>query len=170
MQTPVQIPPFLRGDVEGVPLVVSVWLRNLEEVEEIVAKWASDLSPEGFWWVPAPGTNPIGGLVRHIGGSSYRLMLRGTGQEVPEAIRIRPAEEMAPTGRDTQEVLAQFAEDIAKTKAALRTLQMSDLERVVKFVQYEVKAAYILDHIAGHALQHAGQIITTRKLWDAHQT
>ncbi|GIW34214.1 DinB family protein [Meiothermus sp.] len=167
MQTPVQIPPFLRGDVEGVHLIVSVWLRSLEEVEEIVARWASDLSPAGFWWVPAPGTNPIGGLVRHIGGSSYRLMLRGTGQEVPEAIRIRPAEEMAPSGRDPQEVLAEFAEHMVKTKAALRTLTMSDLERVVRFVQYEVKAAYVLDHIAAHAQHHAGQIITTRKLWNA---
>ncbi|MDW8424432.1 MAG: DinB family protein [Meiothermus sp.] len=169
MQTPVQVPPFLRGDVEGVPLIVSVWLRSLEEVEETVARWASDLGPAGFWWVPAPDTNPIGGLVRHIGGSSYRLMLRGTGQEIPEAVRIRPAEEMAPSGRNPQEVLAEFAEHMAKTKAALRTLTMGDLERVVRFAQYEVKAAYVLDHIAAHAQHHAGQIITTRKLWNARQ-
>jgi uncharacterized damage-inducible protein DinB len=153
-----------------VHLIVSVWLRSLEEVEEIVVRWASDLSPEGFWWVPAPGANPIGGLVRHTGGASYRLMLRGTGQEVPEAIRIRPAEEMAPTGRDPQEVLAEFAENMNQVKTRLSSLEMEDLERVVKFNQYEVRAIYALDHIAAHAQHHAGQIITTRKLWTARNT
>ncbi len=169
MQTPVQIPPFLRGDVEGVHLLVSVWLRNLEEVEETVARWASDLSPAGFWWVPAPGTNPIGGLVRHIGGSSYRLLLRGTGQEVPEALRIRPAEEMAPSGRDPQEVLAEFGENLERVRAGLRALREPDLTRTVQVGPHEVKAVYVLDHIAAHAQHHAGQIITTRKLWDSQQ-
>ncbi len=161
------VPPFLRGDVEGVPLLVSVWLRSLEEVEETVERWAADLGPEGFWWVPAPETNPIGGLVRHIGGASYRLLLRGTGQEVPEALRLRPAEEMAPSGRKPQAVLAEFAEKMAQVKAGLRGLQPGDLERVVQLGQYQVKAVYLLDHIAAHAQHHAGQIIVTRKLWNA---
>ncbi|WP_027882977.1 DinB family protein [Meiothermus rufus] len=169
MEKPVYVPPFLRGDVEGVLLPVSVWLRNLEEVEETVERWAADLGPEGFWWVPAPETNPIGGLVRHIGGSSYRLLLRGTGQEVPEALRLRPAEEMAPSGGEPKQVLAEFAEKMAQVKASLRALQPADLERVVQLGQYQVKAIYLLDHIAAHAQHHAGQIITTRKLWNARQ-
>ncbi|KZK17109.1 DinB family protein, partial [Meiothermus taiwanensis] len=127
MQTPSQLAPFLRGDIEGVHWLVSVWLRNLEEVEETVQKWAGGLTPEGFWWVPAPQANPIGGLVRHIGGSSYRLLLRGTGQEIPEALRIRPAEEMAPSGRAPEEVLAEFAQNLKRVREGLQALRDEDL-------------------------------------------
>lgn len=164
-----QPPPFLRGDVEGVHWLVSVWLRNLEEVEETVQKWAGGLTPEGFWWVPAPEANPIGGLVRHIGGSSYRLLLRGTGQEIPEGLRTRAAEEMMPSEHTPQEVLAEFAEKMALTRAGLQGLQEDDLHRRVKVGPYEARAIYVLDHIAAHAQHHAGQVITTRKLWEAQR-
>lgn len=158
----------MRGEIEGVHWLVSVWLRNLEEVEETVQKWAAGLTPEGFWWVPAPQANPIGGLVRHIGGSSYRLLLRGTGQEIPEALRVRPPEEMALSGRPPEEVLAEFAQNLERVRAGLRALQSEDLMRTVQVGPYPAKAVYVLDHIAGHAQHHAGQIITTRKLWNAH--
>ncbi len=162
-----QIPPFLRGEIEGVHWLVSVWLRNLDEVEETVQKWAGNLTPEGFWWVPAPETNPIGGLVQHIGGSSYRLLLRGTAQEIPEALRIRPAEEMAPSGRAPEEVLAEFEQNLERVRVGLRALEAEDLMRTVRVGPHQVKAVYVLDHIAAHAQHHAGQIITTRKLWEA---
>lgn len=167
MQTPPQLAPFLRGEIEGVHWLVSVWLRNLEEVEETVQKWVTGLTPEGFWWVPAPQANPIGGLVRHIGGSSYRLLLRGTGQEIPEALRIRPAEEMAPSGRAPEEVLAEFAQNLKQVREGLQALRDEDLMRTVQVGPHPVKAVYVLDHIAAHAQHHAGQVITTRKLWEA---
>jgi hypothetical protein len=162
-----QLAPFLRGDIEGVLPIVSVWLRNLQEVEETVDKWAANLEPEGFWWVPGESTNPIGGLVRHIGGASYRLWLRGSGQEIPEAIKIKPADEMALRGQPT-EVLTEFFERIKAVKQGFAGLQEADLGRIAVFTPIiSAKAIYVFDHIGGHALHHAGQIITTRKLWNA---
>lgn len=117
--------------------------------------------------MPAPEANPIGGLVRHIGGASHRLWLRGTGQEVPEALRVRAPEEMAPTGQSPEAVLLEFAQNLEKVKAGLRTLTEGDLHRVVRVGSYQAKAVFVLDHIAAHAQHHAGQIITTRKLWNA---
>lgn len=111
--------------------------------------------------MPAPEANPIGGLVRHIGGASHRLWLRGTGQEVPE--------EMAPTGQSPEAVLLEFAQNLEKVKAGLRTLTEGDLYRVVRVGSYQAKAVFVLDHIAAHAQHHAGQIITTRKLWNARR-
>ncbi|RIH89968.1 DinB superfamily protein [Meiothermus luteus] len=169
MQPPPQTPPFLRGEIEGVHWLVSVWLRNLEEVEETVERWASDLPPEGFWWVPAAQANPIGGLVRHIAGSSYRLLLRGLGQEIPEGLRLRPPEELAPTGEPPSSVLEVFTSRMGEIKAALRRLQDQDLQRIVRVGPHEVRAVYVLDHIGAHAQHHAGQIITTRKLWEAQK-
>ncbi len=168
MYPPVQLPPFLRGSVEGVHPVVGVWLRDLEEVGEIVEKWAGDLGPEGFWWVPAPETNPIGGIINHFGRSSLRLLYRGTGQEVPEGVKGRPGEEMKPTGRDPKEVLAEFRERMRLVREGLSKLSKVDLHTPRPFLDVAtVPAIFILNHIVGHAQQHAGQIITTRKLWNA---
>jgi uncharacterized damage-inducible protein DinB len=161
-----QLAPFLRGDIEGLLPLASVWLRNLQEVEETIEKWAADLEPDGFWWVPGESTNPIGGLVRHIGGASYRLWLRGSGQEIPDSIKIKPADEMALRGSPT-EVLEEFAQRMRAVKQGLADLTEPDLERLAVFTPtITAKALYVFDHIAGHAQHHAGQIITTRKLWN----
>jgi uncharacterized damage-inducible protein DinB len=170
MQTPLQLPPFLRGDIEGVLPVVSVWLRNLEEVEETVGRWAAGLSPEGFWWVPAPEANAIGGLVRHIGVSSARLYHRGMGQEIPEAYRLLAPEQLRVTHEPPAAVLEEFRENLRLVREGLSRLTQAELEALRPWGNTDippVRAIYIFDHIATHAQHHAGQIITTRKLWNA---
>lgn len=162
------VPPFLRGNIDGVHQLVSVWLRNLEEVEETVEKWSAGLNSDGFWWVPAPELNSVGGLIKHIGGASYRLLLRATGQTIPEAMRLKPAEEMQPDGRSPQEVLGEFKAQMLLIKDGLAQLGEDDFARAVAFGQLPaVPAIYVLDHICTHAQHHAGQVITTRKLWNA---
>lgn len=160
--------PFLRGDIEGVLPVVSVWLRNLEEVEEVVDKWAADLTPEGFWWVPAPQANAIGGLVRHIGVSSMRLYYRGMGREIPEAYRLLPPEQLRVTHEPPAAVLEEFRANLNSVREGLSRLTQADLEAPRSWGDIApVRAIYVFDHIAAHAQHHAGQIITTRKLWNA---
>lgn len=167
MQPPVHLPPWLRGDVEGVLPIVSVWLRSLEEVSEIVDKWAADLEPAGFWWVPGPDLNPIGGLVRHIGISSVRLLHRGLGQEIPEGFRLMPPEQLRLTQEAPSAVLEEFRANLRLVREWLARLKEADLERTARMGQTEARALYFFDHIAAHAQHHAGQIITTRKLWNA---
>lgn len=168
MQPPSQLPPFLRGDIEGVLPVASVWLRNLEEVEETVGRWAADLSLEGFWWVPAPEANAIGGLVRHIGVSSVRLYYRGLGQEIPEAYRSLPPEQLRVSREPPAAVLEEFRRNLHLVRDGLCRLTQADLEASRSWGSFPpVRAIYIFDHIAAHAQHHAGQIITTRKLWNA---
>lgn len=162
------LPPFLRGDIEGARPVVSVWLRNLEEVSEMVEEWAADLGPAGFWWVPAPDANPIGGLVRHIGISSVRLLYRGLGQEIPEPFRRLPPEQLRLTHEAPETVLEEFRENIRRVREGLAALREADLEAPRAWGSNPpVRAVYIFDHICNHAQHHAGQIITTRKLWNA---
>lgn len=160
--------PFLRGDIEGVLPVVSVWLRNLEEVSQTVDKWATGLSPEGFWWVPAPEANAIGGLVRHVGISSVRLYYRGTGQEIPEAYWLLPPEQLRVTHEPPAVVLEEFRENLHLVREGLSRLTQDDLEALRSWGDFApVRAIYVFDHIAAHAQHHAGQIITTRKLWES---
>jgi len=164
-----QLPPFLRGEVPGVLPQVSLWLRNLEEVEEMIARWAGDLGPEGFWWVPGPEMNPIGGLVRHIGRSSYRLFLRGTAQEIPETLRTSAHDEMSPSDRHPEEVLRETRDLLQDVRQGLAALRAADLEREASMGGARVRAAYLFDHLSTHASHHAGQIIVTRKLWNARR-
>lgn len=168
MQPPVPPPPWLRGDVAGVLPVVSVWLRNLEEVLEIVDKWAADLGPAGFWWVPGPNTNPVGGLVRHIGIASVRLLYRGRGEEIPEPFQKLPPEQLRLTHEAPEAVLGEFRANMRLVWEGLSALREADLEAPRAWGRNPpVPAMYIFDHIGNHAQHHAGQIITTRKLWDA---
>lgn len=168
MQTPTRLPPFLRGDIEGVHPLVSVWLRNLEEVEETVDRWAADLGPEGFWWVPAEGANAVGGLVRHVGMASARLYFRGTGQEIPQAYRLLPPEQLRVTHEPPAAVLEEFRANLRLVRDGLSRLEQPDLEAPCSWGDFApVPALYVFDHIAAHAQHHAGQIITTRKLWNA---
>lgn len=164
------LPPFLRGDLPGVHPVVSVWLRNLEEIEELAEKWAASLPEEAFWWVPGDHLNPIGGILRHIAGASTRLAILGLGQSVPPEMRIRPADEMAVQPLPMDQALAQFRAEMAQVRGQLATLTADDLERMVKVGQAEpVPARYLLDHIAAHGQQHIGQVIVLHKLWNLRQ-
>lgn len=170
MQPPAYLPPFLRGDLEGVLPVVSVWLRNLEEVSEMVDRWAADLEPAGFWWLPAPEANPVGGLVRHIGIASVRLLYRGRGEEIPEPFRSLPPEQLRPTHEAPEAVLEEFRGNMRFVREGLAALREADLEAPRQWGSNPpVRALYIFDHICNHAQHHAGQIITTRKLWNARR-
>ena len=79
--------PFLEPLEPGVSPAVSAWIKGLKEVALHLDKWAFDLPEEPFWRRPKEGANPIGGLVRHITGSSLRLAHYALGVELPEWAR-----------------------------------------------------------------------------------
>ena len=79
--------PFLEPLEPGVSPAVSAWIKGLKEVALHLDKWAFDLPEEPFWRRPKEGANPIGGLVRHIAGSSLRLAHYALGVELPEWAR-----------------------------------------------------------------------------------
>lgn len=162
-------PHFLRGRVGGAGLLPSAWLRGLDEVREIADRWAGGLPAEAFWWVPGPQLNPIGGLLRHIAGSSLRLLHYALGEPVPEELRQRARTELQPADEPPEAVLARFHAEMGQVQERLRALEPADLEAVreVGRDRYRVEAAFILHHLVEHAQHHAGQVIVLRKLWDA---
>jgi uncharacterized damage-inducible protein DinB len=160
-------PPYLRGEVEGKPLMVSVWLRGLEDVEETVVKWSEGLNAEGFWWTPGDGLNSIGGLIRHIGGASERLTRYAQGRPIPEELRRSAAQELSATAEAPEVILSAFYGSFSSVRAALSDLPPEALQAVhpVGRAAVPTKAAFILHHLVEHAQHHAGQVIVTRKLW-----
>jgi uncharacterized damage-inducible protein DinB len=113
--------------------------------------------------------NPIGGILRHIGGSSQRLLLYALGEPVPEELRRRFEWEFDPTGDPPAQVLAAFHEEVGRVQERLLRLRPEDLSAVRTFPRrdVDVEAMFILHHLVEHAQHHAGQVIALRKLWDA---
>jgi len=162
--------PFLKGDVEGASPLVSAWLRGHEHLVANIERWTADLPPEGWWWTPAPGSvNPIGGLVRHVGGSSLRLWRYATGTEVGDALRSAGPHELEVDHADPAEVLATCLARLQEVGEGLRALDPTHLDTVrhVGRKQIPVRSVLIVQHLLEHGHAHAAQIIVGRKLWDA---
>lgn len=167
--------PFLYGDVDGTDPQTSAWLRGLQHLEEVVERWASDLDQAGYWWTPtvagAPveGVNPIGSLVRHIGGSSLRLLHYAQGLMPPDALREEGAADFVPSGALGAELYAQCRERLSAVREGLLALRPEEFAamREVGRKRVPVRTTIIVQHLLEHAHSHAGQVIVMRKLYDA---
>lgn len=162
--------PFLYGDVENADPQKSAWLRGLEHVESNLERWAKDMSQEGFWWTPVPGVvNPVAALVRHIGGSSLRLLHYAQGVEVSDALREEGAHDWDLLGSDRDEVYQLCVDRLAVVRAGLWAFDESDYAAVrhVGRKQIPVRTTLIVQHLLEHAHAHAAQVIVMRKLHDS---
>ncbi len=158
--------PFLEPLVPGVPPAVSAWIRGLEEVRLQLGKWAFDLPQEAFWWRPKEGANPIGGLVRHIAGSSLRLASYALALPLPEWAGRGREWELLGEAEPKDRVVARFQEAWDLILESLRRVREEDLAASVPVGGQGVQAprAHVLHHLVEHAQHHAGQVIYARKL------
>ncbi|MFD3005672.1 DinB family protein [Thermus tengchongensis] len=158
--------PFLEPLEPGVPPAVSAWIKGLKEVEAHLEKWAFDLGEEAFWWRPKEGVNPIGGLVRHIAGSSLRLLSYAFPQELPDWAKKGREWELLGEPEAKERVVARFREAWARLLSAFGGLREEELAQEVSVGTQGLKAprAHLLHHLVEHAQHHAGQVIYARKL------
>ncbi len=161
--------PFLYGDVDGVDPQTSAWLRGLQHLEENLQNWVTDLDQEGYWWVPSEAVNPIGSLVRHIGGASLRLLHYAQGRMPSDELREEGATDFVPSGAPGRELLAECLERLVTVRAGLKALSPDEhaLVREVGRKRIPVRTTIIVQHLLEHGHAHAGQVITMRKLYDA---
>ncbi|MCS6869673.1 MAG: DinB family protein [Thermus sp.] len=158
--------PFLEPLVPGVPPAVSAWIRGLEEVALHLEGWAFDLPEEAFWWRPKEEANPIGGLVRHIAGSSLRLGAYALGLGLPGWATRGREWELRGEAEPKAVVVARFREAWDGLLAAFREVREEALAEEVAVGHLGVRAprAHVLHHLVEHAQHHAGQVIYARKL------
>jgi len=155
---------WLRGPIAGVdPLLVPAahaLMQTLEDAERETAH----LSVEDLWR-QAGDAAPIGFHLRHLAGSTDRLLTYARGERLNDAQRAALAAEKSPGDppADATSLLDGLRHTIDQAIAQLRSTQVSALSepRTVGRAAVPTTVLGLLFHAAEHSQRHAGQIATT---------
>lgn len=155
---------WLRGAIPGVePLVMPV-VHSLMQVREDVDAVIAQLDDEQLWRRPG-GAASVGFHVRHVGGSTLRLLTYARGERLTAeqlADGARESTEVLPRGRLISDLHAALDTALAQVRATARSSLLE--ERRVGRAGLPSTVLGLLFHVAEHATRHAGQAITTARI------
>lgn len=159
---------WLRGPLEGFqPVVMPAAFALVQSREEIEGATAG-LTREQLWASPGGGAASIGYHLRHLVGSTDRLLTYAHGAQLsPEQMTALEAEK-APVRDDetAARLTAMAAQAIDRALAELRAIDPAEMHapRTVGRARVPVTLYVLLCHIAEHTTRHAAQIVTTAKI------
>jgi len=131
-----------------------------------LGKWIAPLSDEQIWSKPA-GITSVGFHLRHLAGSTERLLTYARGESItPEQIAFMKAE--AEPGASVAELMQNVRAAYEAVAAFASTAEDFDAPRFIGRARLETALGVLLAHIAEHAQRHTGQAITTAKFVTAH--
>ncbi len=156
--------PWMRGPIEGVSPLTAPILYTFQHAREDLAKYAEGLTPEQLWATPY-GFGSVGFHVRHIGGSTDRLLTYLQGSLLAQEQLDFLKSESSP-GATREELFAELEGFFAKAEAMIRDLDPSTLTqpRGVGRKQLPTTVNGLLVHTAEHIQRHIGQAISAAKL------
>jgi uncharacterized damage-inducible protein DinB len=139
----------------------------LLQVMEDVPRAAAPLTLTELWATPG-GAASVGFHLRHLAGSTDRLLTYARGGQLSDAQRAALAAEAVP-GTPPADAAALVAEATRVLEAAIDTLRRTDPAsltepRLVGRAQLPSTVLGLLFHTAEHAQRHAGQVVTTAKI------
>jgi len=155
---------WLRGAVPGIePLLLPV-VQSLLQVKEDIDEATSDLTDEELWRRPGTAAS-VGFHVRHIGGSTSRLLTYARGERLTE-------EQLAAGARESAETVTRerlLADAHAALDRAIEQVRATPVPalldaRAVGRAGLPTTVLGLLFHVAEHATRHAGQAITTARV------
>ncbi|HEY2016424.1 MAG TPA: DinB family protein [Bryobacteraceae bacterium] len=117
-------------------------------------------------WAAPHGFGSVGFHLRHIAGSTDRLMAYLQGRALsPQQLAVLAAEKES-AGADRGELLALIDRAFRDAEAVVRKIDPSTLAepRTVGRKQLPTTVIGLLTHIAEHTQRHAGQTISAAKL------
>jgi uncharacterized damage-inducible protein DinB len=121
------------------------------------------------WVPPAPETNSISGMVRHMLGATARWLARATGDKLPPA--NREAELHATDS--VAELIATTERSLEELRRSFERLQQVDPAELRRFTQitrpgeFEESVAWCVEHALLHAGEHWGQMQLTGQWYAA---
>ena len=159
--------PWLRGPVPGIPSLLQPAAHAFQMSVEDCEQAASPLTPEELWTMPG-GVASVGFHLRHLAGSTDRLLTYARGaalsgaQLAALAAEARPGEPPATAA----DLLAAWREAVTQALAQLAATDETALgqPRGVGRAQLPSTVLGLLFHAAEHASRHTGQVVTTAKM------
>jgi uncharacterized damage-inducible protein DinB len=154
--------PWLRGPLPGVSPLVSPLLYSFQQAREDLAAHTERLTADQVWnSFPAA----IAFHLRHIAGSTERLMQYLRGQLLTAAQMEAIEEENKPCGAGRGELLAEIDRVFREAEAVIRRIDPETLAdpRTVGRRQLPTTVIGLLTHIAEHTQRHVGEVIVLAK-------
>lgn len=157
---------WLRGPVDGVPPSLMPAAHALLQTMEDVQAATADLSVDELWKSPATAA-PIGFHLKHLAGSTDRLLTYARGERLNDAQRTILADEKSSgtPPADAGTLLATLRAVIDAAIAQLRDTGVDTLNEPRQVGRTASSTVLgLIFHAAEHAQRHAGQIVTTVKI------
>jgi len=159
-----QLEPWLRGPLPGIDTFVAPLLYSFQMAREDLAKCTEGLTTQQIWATPH-GFGSVGFHLRHIAGSTDRLMTYVSGGQLSSDQMAVLKTEKEP-GATREELLAGVDQAFASAGAIAHALDPDHLTdpRGVGRKQLPTTVIGLLVHIAEHTQRHVGQAISAAKL------
>jgi len=156
---------WLRGPVDGVPMLLMPCAHALVQAREDVQRVLGSLTTDQVWQTPG-GAASVGFHARHLGGALDRLLTYARGEALTEAQRRAKADEEQATGLDAATLIAEVAGAIDRSMRQLRATPEASLldAREVGRNRLPSNVLGLLFHAAEHTTRHGGQAITTARI------
>lgn len=156
--------PWLRGTHTEVPPAARAVLHALELAGDDAQRWTEGLTDLEMHAQPF-GLMSMAAQIRHIAGSTDRLLTYVEGQQLSEQqLSAMKAEQSGTETRE--ELLGRLESALARAADRVRALGSADLatERRVGRKNLPTTLGGALIHVADHTQRHVGQLVTTAKL------
>jgi hypothetical protein len=156
--------PWLRGPISNVHPLIAPMLYAFQQAHEDLATHTAGLTIEQIWATPH-GLGSLGFHIRHIAGSTSRLITYLEGNQLSEHQLAELRTEPEP-GASIQNLLAGMERSFEHAEAVVRALNPADLAapREVGRKRLPTTVIGLLTHIAEHTQRHVGQAISAAKL------
>jgi len=154
----------MRGPIDGVPALLSPLLYSFQQAREDLARWTEGLTPEQIWATPH-GFGSVGFHLRHIAGSTDRLMTYLEGGQLSEA-QMQFLKHEHESGATLEELFAAINGVFERAEGIVRGLDPARLPEPREIGRKKLPTTVIglLTHIAEHTQRHVGQAISAAKL------
>ena len=155
--------PWLRGPIEGIHPLTAPVLYAFQQAREDLEHYTEGMTHEQLW-ATLHGSGSVGFHVRHIAGSTERLMVYLQGRQLtPEQLTASAAEH--ETGADRATLLAELDRVFSAAEAVVRGIDPATLAepREVGRQRLPTTVIGLLTHIAEHTQRHTGQAIVSAK-------
>jgi len=161
--TPGLTEAWMRGPIPGVDPLVAPILYCFQQAREDLARWTNGLTTDQLWAQPH-GFGSVGFHLRHVAGSTDRLMTYLRGEQLTEAEMAFMKAEHSP-GASREELLDAMDQVFRQAEVTIRALDPARLAdaRGVGRKQLPTTVIGLLTHIAEHTQRHVGQAISAAK-------